>query len=367
MTLGEKVKRVAAYIWTNIFRFLVALAVLLFAIFIVRPLETVPDPTGDDVGAAWNESISRLGIIPVYPPSEDVGVGDIWAIIADSDQTPLLGKAVRIDHLDLRKQILAAAQQPTFPETAIPAAGASYAKQERYETDPADPRFSERIPLSLTAFPGITINHTLHSGASAGSGGSGWFGARREEGQHEEIRLKRTETYGLSTIDAIFVLNAWCQAEKTKILCDDRHVRQILSFAVGDQVLQTKDKKYTSTLGLQLVTRVFLAREIEQQRYNDSASGGGAQTGADPSAGPVSQSEGTTSKNDDDARRVAALNDNVAKALVAGAAAGAKLSIGRSDGLGLSLSQTFQRPVVFGYRAVTIRLEQSQPSEKSPP
>jgi RHS repeat-associated protein len=58
------------------------LAVLLFTVVIVSPLVAVPDPTGDDVSAAWNQSIGRLGIIPVCPLAEDVSVGDIWAIVA---------------------------------------------------------------------------------------------------------------------------------------------------------------------------------------------------------------------------------------------------------------------------------------------
>jgi hypothetical protein len=367
MTWRERIASFGQHIRSHRWRFLTAFVVLLFTVLLVRPFATIRDPTGDDVAAAWNESIGRLGIIPVYPPAEDVSVGDVWAIIADSDQTPLLGKAVRVDHIDLKKQILEAAQQPTFAETVEPGTGTAYAKQDRYEAVP-DASKATLIQLNLTAFPGITINHAINAGTAAGAGASSWFGAQRQQSQHEEIRLKGTETYGMSPIDAIFILNSWCKDEKTKMLCSDERVRTILSFTVGDLVLKTRNKSYTSTIALQLVTRVFLAREIEQKRVDDSAKGGGVQVGAGPSQTASSQNPSAAPTNESsDAQRVGALAEGVTKTLAAGTAMGAKLSVVRSDGLDLSLRETFQRPVVFGYRAVTIRLPPSNPAEEAVP
>jgi len=367
MTWRERIAGVGEYFRSHGWRFLIALVVVLFAVVVIRPFDTVRDPTGDDVAASWNQSIGRLGIIPVYPPAEDVSVGDVWAIIADSDQTPLLGKAVRVDHIDLKKQILEAAQQPTFAETVESGTGATLARQDRYEAAP-DASKATLIQLNLTAFPGITITHATNAGAAGGTGASGWFGAQRQQSQHEEIRLKGTETYGMSPIDAIYILNRWCKDEKTKMLCSDDKVRTILSFTVGDMVLKTKDKSYTTSIALQLVTRVFLAREIQQKRVDDSAKGGGVQAGADPSQAASSQSPSAAPVGDsNDAQRVAALAESVTKTLAAGTAMGAKLSVVRSDGLDLSLRETFQRPVVFGYRAVTIRLPPSKPAEEAVP
>jgi hypothetical protein len=367
MTWRERIAGVGAFFRSHGWLFLIALVVLLFAVAVIRPFETVRDPTGDDVAAAWNQSIGKLGIIPVYPPAEDVSVGDVWAIVANSDQIPLLGKAVRLDHINLRKQILEADQQPTFAETVEPGTGATYAKQDRYEAAP-DPAKATLIQLNLTAFPGITINHAINAGTAAGTGASGWFGAGRQQSQHAEIRLKGTETYGMSPIDAIYILNSWCKDEKTKMLCSDDKVRTILSFTVGDMVLKTKNNSYTSTIILQLVTRVFLAREIEQKRVDDSGKGAGVQVGADPAQAASSQNPSAAPASDStDAQRVAALAEGVTKTLAAGTAMGAKLSVVRSDGLDLSLQETFQRPVVFGYRAVTIRLPPSKPAEEPVP
>src|SRR6516165_6782094 len=44
-----------------------------------KPLE------GHSVAMEWNESVQRIGINPVYPPQEDLHVGDIFADIKQSD------------------------------------------------------------------------------------------------------------------------------------------------------------------------------------------------------------------------------------------------------------------------------------------
>ncbi|MDR3465186.1 MAG: hypothetical protein P4M07_04500 [Xanthobacteraceae bacterium] len=368
--LREIFSKVARYVAAHWLRAAVVIVALSAVFVLSQHAQKTGDPSGDEVATAWNQSISRLGILPIYPPAEDVSVGDVWAVIADvaeGDQTPLLGKAVRLDHIDLHKQIVSAARQPTFAETNVSETKASYMVQGRFEAE-ADPKQGNRIALNLTAFPGITINHAVDAGASAASGVWGWFGAERRRTSREEIRLKGTETYGMEPVDAIFILNDWCSADATKLLCSDERVRTILSFAVGDRVLATRDKRYTTTLAVQLVTRVYLARRIEQRRLDESAKSGAAQVGVVPSSTPADHSAPAVGRQGDDGDRTAALlAESVAKNLAASAGAGAKVSLARSDGVDLSLDETFQRPIVFGYRAVTIRLDPATPSEVAPP
>ena len=70
-----------------------------------------------NIEAAWNEAISRLGIDPVYPPEEDLVVGDLLAsVISDNEpdpietkddklklhrDSPFLRRTVKIAHIDL--------------------------------------------------------------------------------------------------------------------------------------------------------------------------------------------------------------------------------------------------------------------------
>src|SRR3954463_16334003 len=68
--------------------------------------------------AAWNETIVRLGIDPVYPPEEDLVVGDLLAKVVSDEpdpnetrdnkvdaSSPILRRAVKIAHVDLREEL----------------------------------------------------------------------------------------------------------------------------------------------------------------------------------------------------------------------------------------------------------------------
>jgi hypothetical protein len=311
--------------------------------------------------------------------------------VADSENVPLLGKAVRIAHIDLRDLILASTVEPVFADTADLAAGSSFRKQDR--TEVAIDSKDKRITLALSAFPGITISHVTQSAAAAGNA-TGWFGSARNGNQVEEIQIKGAETYGVSTIEAIVKFNNWCRDEKTKAYCDDSFVRQALAFAVSDRVLATRKadstkaastytegakdtpgtnatgttaptttgpKEYAARLQLQLVTRVYLTREIEQRRMNEAAAGAAVQALADPSQ---AKSDPAAAKpGDQSASAIEAINRNLA----ASGATGAKIAIVRSDGVNISLQETFQRPIAFGFRAVTISLTPSVPGKDQVP
>jgi hypothetical protein len=331
---------------------------------VVRPFKAVRDPTPEDVATAWNNSIGRLGILPLYPPTEDFGVGDVMAVVADSENVTLLRKAVRIAHLDLRDLILSSTTEPVFAETTDPAAGTGFRKQDRFEM-PADPA-SNRIALAISAFPGITIHHVLQSDAAA-SNSTGWFGSTHTGQREEEIQIKGVETYGVSAVEAIVRFNRWCADLKTKTYCDDSFVRQALAFAVSDLVLATKDskdgdkakKEYATRLELQLVTRVYLTREIQQRRLDQTAGSAAIQALADPSVAKPASNLAPDKPADQDS------GGN--KSLSASGVPGAKISIVRSDDVNISLKETFQRPNAFGYRAVTIALQPVAPGEAGVP
>src|ERR1043165_7793107 len=101
-------RRVATVARTRFWQGLTALLVISFLLVIVRPFARIADPEAEDVAVAWNRSIARLGILPVFPPEEDFHVGDVWAVINEAkggELKPLLGKSVRLAHIDLRDEI----------------------------------------------------------------------------------------------------------------------------------------------------------------------------------------------------------------------------------------------------------------------
>jgi hypothetical protein len=256
------------------------LAVLGFLLVVVRPFTTPPDPDADDVATAWNESIQRLGIFPIYPPAEDIYVGDVWAVIskaspdsttaqtetAESRKSTLLGKSMRIGYIDLRDEMVTANRRPVFDETSERKSG--YRRQSPLEVDV--PAQQKRISLALAAFPGITITHKVKSAASFGWNFGG-IGGDRDDQRVEEIRIPVAETYGVPISLAFFRLDQWCSDSKTKIYCSDEYVRRIMAFGVSNGVLATVGGKYTTQIELRLITRVYLMREIEHRRVSGAA------------------------------------------------------------------------------------------------
>ena len=362
----ERIAESFAQWWTWLWPGAALLIAAGFALFVVRPFgSSSPVRTSEDVAAAWNQGIGRLGILPVFPPTEDLFVGDVWAVVADSEETPLLGKSVRIGHINLRSELLLATEQPVFADTAELEKGAPFRKQDRQErvrgTEP-----DARISLALAAFPGISIDHSLRAGAAASAGG-GWFAAGRNQMDHEQIRIKAAETYGISTISAIMKFDDWCTDEATGILCNDAMARRALAYAVNDRVLATKNGKFTTRLQLQLVTRVFLTREIEHARIVGSANGAKLESSANLAKAEVPAPSPVPSAETDSSKRVASALDNLARTLSAPDANIARISSMRSDGVEISMNEVFVRPIVFGYRAVTIALQPSEPGKDTVP
>jgi hypothetical protein len=351
----------------------VVLVVVGFLFVVVRPFARPPtDATAEDVASSWNKSIARLGMLPVYPPEEDFHVGDVWVVVAETDYLPLLGQAVRLAHIDLRDEIKAARhQEPIFANTAEIPKDASYRPEPIIEASKLEAS-DDHIVLSLAGFPGITITRSLR--ATAGLAASlADAGGTRDASETEEITIPVAETYGAPASRAFAKLDTWCTASETKIYCTDEFARRVLAFAANAEVLTVKNGVYTSKLQVRLVTRVFLTREIEHKRFRTDSRG--VVAGASFDAGKATRSplrmgaaESSGSATSDDARPRSKIAGGDATDLPpVPSSPGGTISSAQTDGTVIQLKQVFQRPIVFGYRAITITLPLSTPTGEVPP
>jgi hypothetical protein len=322
-------------IWGLLASSLLAALAIAFIMVAVRPFDDLPESAGDDVAIEWNASMSRLGIVPVFPPVEDLHVGDLWAIVTEGNKdAPLLRKSVRLTHIDLRDVLQAEhVGQPVFPDTATADVNGEAHIQPSSEVARAKP--ADPISLTLTAFPGISIRHGRYVTGSIGARLLG-FRAVRDALSSEDIRIPVAETYGVNAAMAIARLTTWCKEPDTQIYCTDGFVRRVLAFSVSDQVLATSNGRYVFRLQLCLVTRVFLMREIEYRNLQQ----GSIDTSASAETPPVSPSLGSLT------------------------GAGKVAQERRTD---VALRQVFQRPLVFGFRSVNIALPLASPSKDNPP
>jgi hypothetical protein len=263
-----------------------------------------------------------------------------------------LGKGTRIGHIDLRDEVIASGRgRPVFEDTAKLQSGDEYRKQSRHAGAQKD---DEPLSSTLVAFPGVSISRISRADGSVGWF-AGAFGAANEEQLEERIAIRSAETYGVPTATAVLRLSKWCSDEETSVYCSDQFARRILAFAVSDQVLATKDGKYLARLHIQLITRIFLAREIEQSRRIGDQRGAVIQISAEPSREPAKPAQDNSDQPD------------IARDAPPAVAAGANSRISRSAGHEITLKQVFQRPLVFGYRAVTITLVPSAPGTEALP
>lgn len=324
--------------------YLPAIALLFGAIigtifFFVRPGDP-PLPAQDDTAALWSESMSRLGIEPLYPPQEDFHVGDLYAVVSAYDDDdgvtkekgpnrPLLRKSVRIAHLNLRPISLGNPVTPRFATTKMEGTEAVL-DQDREEVD-ASP--ITKITVSLVSFPSITIRNGSSSSAS-------WtdilpFGADRTLEHEEVITIKIAESYEADPVAATAMFGKWCKEGSNVFACSDQFARKIIGYVVDNDVLDVRRDKYVYRISLKLITKVYMTRHLEFRRHSNGKVG--ASLGRAPGHS-AANAETTDTSSEQGA------------------------SIDSRDEIDLGFSNLiYPRPVVFGFKAATFALEPSTP------
>jgi hypothetical protein len=333
----------------------------------------------------WRATMQRIGLDPVYPPQEDVFVGDVYVVVTwDNDmpqKSPLVGKSVNVARIDMNKALQQAYRSGyTFPDsTARPQAeGAPWLQQAApgsiFESG------AERKNLPLVLLPGFTIAR-----ARQASAGGGWLtsafsalGAVEGEGQSTvELKIPYAETYGVPSLVASQYLDDFCKDPASRGVCTHQGARNELLSNVGSEVtdrvkcpgpaatapcLEEEKRPYRLDVEIVLINRVYMTRSIET--VTRSSSNFGAQAKATvkiaeelrqmQAAAPAAPAANASPVEIDATRR--ALEDQKARleALTAqlSAAPGASAGMRSGDASSISITQNLQRPVVIGYRAV---------------
>jgi hypothetical protein len=328
------------------------------------------------VARQWNEAIQKLGFEPVYPPVEDIEVGDIFAMITEDAAgdsvtgEPLAGRSIKLVHLDLTKEIETAYRELyQFPDTASPP---EHDRQVWPQSNSSDSLFkppATRTALPLVLFPRFTITSARHAGGGASAISRFWngaVGAEASSSETVEVRFSATETYGIPAVPAELRLIDFCGASATKAFCSDHGLRQQLSILIGAMIDdRVQDRKTGAeqprfSVELALVSRVFLARSIQTSIREDSTTrgnGGVTPEGAPP--GPAAQPAPANANGggaEPDAKMQ--LQNLSAAGSRAGASnlPGASLNIERSAASNVLLPETLlPRPVVVGFKSVRFK------------
>ena len=319
----------------------------------------------------WNQAISKLGIEPVFPPEEDIYVGDVFAVItadrrntsddqrsttsSDRRYNPLLTRAIKVHSepmFDLLAEVYKGA--PLFPSTKKKPATDGEAWEIEEKKGGIFSKSEHRGYLALAAFPGFSIKVKTSASSNVGWLESAFSGSA-EDNNSVELRIPFAETYGVTSVVGSAILDRLCETKLGEI-CSDAGLRRHLSHVAGriDQRAidpTTNTLRYLVDVELAFVNRVYIARSIEQRRATGSWNTIGASYRANSTAAtppippspanstpiPAPSNDGTATANHDY----------------------------RADA-SLELKQVFQRPVVFGYRAIKKQFAVIEPLSSAP-
>ncbi|WP_320202098.1 hypothetical protein RMR16_024375 (plasmid) [Agrobacterium sp. rho-13.3] len=332
------VDRAALFRWTPT---IAAIVVAVAAYWLIDPFRSPEENETDQVARAWNRTIGRLGIEAVYPPQEDMFVGDIYLSLKLTETGQ--------KHGPVPNSVVFAGRGIKIGRASGDTLAASYEKRPYEFRDaarqtnppPPDPKvlvpvLTETIVMAapaggeiepyLTAFPGLSIKHFVETEAA-------WWQVAlgRKAGETEEISIPSPETYSIQAQAGLELLLAFCR-ESPKKLCRETTARALLAVSFGEEVNETKNGTYIYEPYVSLIRQVFVTRKIEINRYR------GDSLKVDLS---TQETEGENTPSQGNA---------------APSPGGANNQVSHDERFStrMKMDQVFARPVAFGFRRVAL-------------
>ena len=322
----------------------------------------------------WAKTIRKFGIEPVFPPEEDLTVGDVLAVVvkdnepdAESEEskisarTPLLKRSVKLAHIDVREAL-----QKTYELVPVFTSPSDARPTTQVAGKPSPPPpivartfTTETIQSDLprAAFPKLKVQGSASTSTGFAASLRSFAGYAIGNTGLEELYLTEVRTYGLPSADAEDLLKGYCATEKTKHVCLEKTARKHLERIVGDNINRKYiydkrgNERFAITVDIVMVNRVYLARAIRNVNQSGLAESArvafgqrsepAQQSAPDPAATGAERVELDAMK-----KRVAELEKQLSNAT--GGAAG----YGRSHDRESMLNESFDRPVAIGYRSV---------------
>lgn len=345
--------------------------VIVSAIALWSGLRHGADVSADYMPKRWNDSIQRLGITPVYPPQEDIYVGDLIIQVVESghqfrekpkyqshDSEAFIGKYIKIGQVKNVRQYLGIASFAPDLGDSVWVENKLALKQPSEEAD-GDLGTAGKVRLTDVLFPVIKVQHN-----DGFLGVLDWFSLGIASAASETIELKHVQTYSMHPLHAYGALLQTC-ADMSDY-CEDGFVRDILSYTLSQDILLeacTINGKLRPIydMKLLLVRQVFTARGVEV------LNGRGMETSVATSRKEPSDTAGELRKQGENAASAAddATHDapvDATPATVAVVPAEGSSAFRRTSSSGLFTTGSFARPLVIGFNAVSVGMRNSRPA-----
>lgn len=357
-------------------------------------------PPRGHVAKEWALTMRELGIVPVFPPREDVQVGDVYARRCNPDNPALIEKRgfVPIDmwaaSLDVRRVVSSFYEERmSFVDTAEAKAGETAKEASPLvripRLDGADANtFAtvDRSRLRQVAFPDFASMSIAGGDLSAFvpiQALTAALGVHWQDTHRVDVKIPVAESYGVPADRlGIRVLATSPSGPGQSALVFD--VEFLRGFRVGRDAWAATEPDLSEAeraaimaepyLYFDVITEVFYARTIELAITTTSDFGarlnvkptplpgseGAAPEPADPGEPAPAQPAGATEGGDqrDAFDRAKDLNDRLAKVDSLSSVGGSFQFIAVSD-TNVSMRRTYQRPIAVGFRSVQIAVDPS--------
>lgn len=329
------------------------------------------------VAREWDSSMRELSIYPLFPPREDVQVGDLYVVLAEAEDGPqdvdYGTPGIWLDSLLTRDAVEAFYDgrinlPKGLPVVSSVASGdaSPTSLTQVISTTPPHNAYRSADPLArlrLVQFPAFSLALLRESeiGLAAPSLLGGLLGTL---GGSDDLNLSlsvpQAESYALPANTLIDLLQQQCAAGKKVI--DPARVA-----LAGDMLRRPGDKSGTPVLIV--ISEVFYTRTLDYTFSRKSGFGIGATAGAPPvpqppvpqppedDQGGTAQPEIQPAVATDIGAQLTALAAQVNGAApnAGQALPGARGTIDLSGNRSVRLSQNFERPIAIGYRALFVR------------
>jgi hypothetical protein len=349
--IAEVFTKIARQRWTILAVVLGILAVA--ALFWAR----ADTNTEESVEETWDDEITKLGIEPVYPPEEDVQVGDIIAIVSRDElfdnkfaKAPIANRALRLWRKDVSGEVL-----DNYKNSYVFRGLHDQPSTQLIDESVLKPK-DHLSDLPLATFPRFKVSNVRS--AQLGIGLLDRFeGLIKSKSESvTEVWIDQTVTYGIPAIIAQAALSSFCKHD-FPLACRDDVLRKFLSIRVGPKINEVGyDKqaglcKHRFSVELGLINRVYLTNQITTHLVR----GGSTNANFDKT-----KKDKPTGPNQQDAQDANVLQTNLAgtqseKTEKTNSATTSDESGAAFDSSELAISfegKPLEHPVVFGFESV---------------
>jgi hypothetical protein len=293
------------------------------------------------VAKDWALTIRASQVIPVYPLTEDVQVGDVFLVRSRiEDQVKLYEERgfLPLDNLVVRLR-------PTGYEAFY---WDGYKTKGRYQDIPHHWQFGEHgadwQSAPRAAFPTYQFAVRRGQGASIAVPVQGvpvGLNLMNASSANGTITIADAFTYGLNIEALLTDLQTWATAKRA-------FLRSFEPFSAP------KTKRPERTF-LRVVSRVFLTGRVTISLINDTTTAGGANVASAPPSpllNPAGSAEALAA-----AQNYAATMEALNKSIPASSTPGVGIKFAAATSRAVTMEETFPRPLVIGYTAFDVPID----------